>query len=173
MYLPEDVFKKAVSRRLKRLPRLSVHTKFYSRDWLIKSIIYLWRVIRGGELINFLPLKRELGGGGTRDRGLIWEGLNREFTVIKEKHRAGQLRRQNSLRFWISGTGLWIPSHRNLDFVLQSLARFQIPWVGFRIPKPRVRIPKGKVSWIPDFTSKSFLDSGILITSLGRSIVSL
>ena len=92
--------------------------------------------------------------------------LNREYTVIKEKHRAGQLRRQNSLRFWISGTGLRIPSHRNLDFVLQSLARFQIPWVGFRIPKPRVRIPKGKVSWIPDFTSKSFLDSGILITSL-------
>ena len=71
MYLPEDVFKKAVSRRLKRLPRLSVHTKFYSRDWLIKSIIYLWRVIRGGELINFLPLKRELGGGG----GLLETGV--------------------------------------------------------------------------------------------------
>ena len=30
MYLPEDVFKKAVSRRLNRLAGLSVHTKFYS-----------------------------------------------------------------------------------------------------------------------------------------------
>ena len=27
----------------------SVHTKFYSRDWLIQSIIYYWRIIRGGE----------------------------------------------------------------------------------------------------------------------------
>ena len=32
MYLPEDVFEKAVSRRLNRLPGLLVHTKFYSRD---------------------------------------------------------------------------------------------------------------------------------------------
>ena len=30
MYLTEDVFQKAVSRRLNRLPGLSVHTKFYS-----------------------------------------------------------------------------------------------------------------------------------------------
>ena len=27
----------------------SVHTKFYSRDWFIQSIIYEWRIIRGGE----------------------------------------------------------------------------------------------------------------------------
>ena len=43
------------------------------------------------------------------------------------RHRAGQFGRQNSLRFWISGTGLRIPCQRNLDFGLQSLARFQIP----------------------------------------------
>ena len=59
--------------------------------------------------------------------GLFETGVNREFTVIKQKHRAGQSRRQNSLRFWNSGTGLEIPSQRNLDFGLQSLARFQIP----------------------------------------------
>ena len=27
----------------------SVHGKFYRRDWLIQSIIYLWRIFRGGE----------------------------------------------------------------------------------------------------------------------------
>ena len=80
---------------------------------------------RGGGLINFLPLKRGWGGGVTRGWGLISEGeFNREFTVIKQKHRVDQFRRQNSFRFWILGTGLRIPCQRNLDFVLQSLARF-------------------------------------------------
>ena len=32
MYLDEDIFQKEVSRRLNRLPGLSVHTKLYSRD---------------------------------------------------------------------------------------------------------------------------------------------
>ena len=32
MYLPEDVSQKEVSRRLNRLPGVSVYTKFYSRD---------------------------------------------------------------------------------------------------------------------------------------------
>ena len=32
MYLDQDIFKKAVSRRLNRLPGLSVHTKLYSCD---------------------------------------------------------------------------------------------------------------------------------------------
>ena len=27
----------------------SVHMKFYSRDWLIQSIIYWWRIIKGGK----------------------------------------------------------------------------------------------------------------------------
>ena len=42
----------------------SVHTKFYSRDWLIQSIIYYWRIIRGrgeGGLLTFFPRKE--GGG--------------------------------------------------------------------------------------------------------------
>ena len=32
MYLAQDVFQNEVSRRLNRLPGLSVHMKFYSRD---------------------------------------------------------------------------------------------------------------------------------------------
>ena len=81
----------------------------------------------GRGLINFLPLKKK-GEGVTRGRGAyLRRELKREFTVIKQKHRAGQLRRQNSVRFWILGTGLRIPCQQDLDFGLESLARFQIP----------------------------------------------
>ena len=82
----------------------------------------------------------------TSDNPTMFErgGLDREFTVIKQKHRAGQFHHQNSLRFWILGTGLRVPCQRNLDFGFQSLARFQIPWGGIRIPKPRILDPKRK-----------------------------
>ena len=41
----------------------SVHTKFYSRDWLIQDfydLLIFWRMVREGEggLINFLSLER-------------------------------------------------------------------------------------------------------------------
>ena len=42
MYLPDESFQKEVFRRLNRLPGLSVHAKFYSRDWLINLITNRW-----------------------------------------------------------------------------------------------------------------------------------
>ena len=53
---------------------------------------------------------------------------------------------QDSLEFWIPGSGFRILSQWNLDSGFQSLEGFQIPWDVFQIPKPR----------IPDSTSKNF-----------------
>ena len=61
-----------------------VHTKFYSRHWLIQSFIYVCRIIRGGDV-----------GWGLKQRGIIvkaffpWKGglirgggLNRGFKIL-------------------------------------------------------------------------------------------
>ena len=158
MYLAKDTFQKEVSRRLNRLLGLLVHTKLFSRDWLKKVYHLLVKnnYARGRGLINFLPLKRE-GWAYLRQGAHLRGDLNREFRVIKQKHRAGQFRHHNSLRFWISGTVLQIPCQRSMYFGLQSLLTFQIPWVGFWIPKENV-------FWISDSTSKSFPDSGNYLT---------
>ena len=51
-----------------------------------------------------------------------------------------------------------------IDWLTDWLARFQIPWVGFRIPKENV-------FWIPDFTSKSCPDSGNNLTQGDQLLV--
>ena len=37
-----------------------------------------------------------------------------------------------------------------VDSGFQSLVGFWIPWAVFRNPKPRIRIPQAKISWIPE-----------------------
>ena len=59
----------------------------------------------------------------------------------------------------IPHSGYWI-CQWNFDFGLQPLLGFRIPWAVFRIPKPR----------IPGSTSKNFLDSGIWIPYISRSV---
>ena len=78
---------------------------------------------------------------------------------------------QDRLGFWILDSALWtldwtlrfgfripvigfrILCQWNLDSGYQSLVGFRIPWVVFRIAKPR----------IPDYTRKYFLHSGIRV----------
>ena len=51
-------------------------------------------------------------------------------------------------------------SQWNLDSGFQSLVGFPILKAVFRIPKPRTPDSTGKISRIPDSTSKNFPDSG-------------
>ena len=50
--------------------------------------------------------------------------LNREFRVIKQKHRAGQFRHHNSLRFWISGTVLQAPVVQTSDSAIHRINHY-------------------------------------------------
>ena len=46
--------------------------------------------------------------------------------------------------------------HWNLDSGFQLLVRFRIPWAVFRIPKPRVPVPRAKFVRIPISTKGRF-----------------
>ena len=56
---------------------------------------------------------------------------------------------QDSLEFWIPGSGFRILSQWNLDSGFQSLEGFQIPWDVFQIPK-QARI---SLAWVGDATT--------------------
>ena len=68
---------------------------------------------------------------------------------------------------------VWLDSEIYLliDWLIDWLARFQIPWVGFRIPKPR--IPDSKRKRFPDSRfHKQKLPGFWKLPYIGRSIVS-
>ena len=88
--------------------------------------------------------------------------LNREFTVIKQKHRAGQLRRHNSLQ--ILDFRYWTPDSLSAELGFRITIISEIPdslsWVSdckaqdseFQTKNfPGFQIPQAKVSRILEF----------------------